>query len=217
VTSEHPNQSLPGVVFRLATHSPSFLDERGGPLNYDNMISLDPRWAGWFVKACMALFAGLIMWCCRTPTSSRGGWRLSAEFSLVVLGMLLFSERTWKHHCVTLLLPFAVLSYYLATCQTRLFLRGYLIGSLAAVLALMASTGTTGLLDALDEAAKRAQVYGAYTWAHLILVAALIVILRRSVVPYQAPPTVINASVLRGRPNAKDRTALVLPATPHPS
>ena len=25
--------------------------------------------------------------------------------------MLLFSERTWKHHCVTLMLPFAVLSY----------------------------------------------------------------------------------------------------------
>ena len=28
--------------------------------------------------------------------------------------MLLFSERTWKHHCVTLVLPFAVLSYGLA-------------------------------------------------------------------------------------------------------
>src|SRR5262249_10094521 len=32
VTSEHPNQSLPGLVFRLATHSPSFLDEHGEPL-----------------------------------------------------------------------------------------------------------------------------------------------------------------------------------------
>ena len=30
------------------------------------------------------------------------------EFSVVVLGMLLFCERTWKHHCVTLLLPFTV-------------------------------------------------------------------------------------------------------------
>src|SRR5205823_14206012 len=27
-------------------------------------------------------------------------WPLAAEFSLIVLGMLLFSERTWKHHCV---------------------------------------------------------------------------------------------------------------------
>ena len=54
---------------------------------------------------------------CRTPARTGLGWRLAAEFSLVVLGMLIFSERTWKHHCVVLILPFSVLSYYLATCQ----------------------------------------------------------------------------------------------------
>ena len=55
----------------------------------------------------------------------------------VVLGMLLFSERTWKHHCVTLMLPFAVLAYYLATCPPRPLLRGYLAASLVAVAVLM--------------------------------------------------------------------------------
>ncbi len=177
VTSEHPNQSLPGLAFRLGTHSPSFADEHGEPLAYHNLANLDPHWVGWFLKGSMLLFAGVVVWSCRTPRSLRQGWRLAAEFSLVVLGMLLFSERTWKHHCVTLLLPFAVLSYYLAACPASRLLRGYLITSLAAVVLLMASTSTS-LLEPLDGAAKLAQVYGAYVWAYLILVAALVVLLR---------------------------------------
>src|SRR5262249_1556780 len=147
VTSEHPNQSLPGLVFRLATHSPSFLDDKGEPLRYDNLTAIPLHQAAWILKGCMALFALLIMWTCRTPTADRQGWRLAAEYSLVILGMLLFSERTWKHHGVTLLLPFAVLSYYLAVCGPRALLRGYLIGSLAVVLLLMTSTSTNGVWD----------------------------------------------------------------------
>src|SRR5438876_10301938 len=92
--------------------------------------------------------------------------------------MLLFSERTWKHHCVTLVLPFAVIAYYLAACRPGPRLRGYLIGSLVAVTLLMASTSTS-LLQPLDYAAKLAQVYGAYVWANLVLVAAIVVLLRR--------------------------------------
>jgi len=186
VTSDHPNQSLPGLIFRLGTHSPSFLDEKGEPFRYDNLVTLSPRQAGWIIKGCMALFAVLIVWSCRTPvlpTTSRHGWRLAAEFSLVILGMLLFSERTWKHHCVTLLLPFAVLVYYLAVCRPGILLRAYLIGSLAVTLLLMTSTSTTGVSEVLDEAAKMAQVYGAYVWAYLVMVAALVVILRGSRLP----------------------------------
>jgi alpha-1,2-mannosyltransferase len=182
VTSDHPNQSLPGLVFRLGTHSPSFLDTQGEPLLYDNLATLSPGQAGWIIKGCMALFAGLIVWSCRTPvqpTTSRQGYRLAAELSLVILGMLLFSERTWKHHCVTLLLPFAVLVYYLSVCRPGILLRTYLIGSLAVTLLLMTSTSTTGVSEALDEGAKMAQVYGGYVGAFLVLVTALVVILRR--------------------------------------
>jgi hypothetical protein len=181
VTSDHLNQSLPGLVFRLVTHSPSITDDKGAPPQFDNLVDFDPHTAGWLIKACMAVFAGLIIWSCRTPISRRQGWRLAAEFSLVVLGMLLFSERTWKHHCVTLLLPFAVLSYYLAVCQPGRLLRGYLIASLSAAFLLITSTGTTGIraLAFFDEVGKQAQVYGAYVWANLVLVAALVVVLRR--------------------------------------
>jgi len=181
VTSDHLNQSLPGLIFRLVTHSPSIADDKGGAPQFDNLLDFDASTAGWLIKACMAVFAGLIVWSCRTPIARRQGWRLAAEFSLVVLGMLLFSERTWKHHCVTLLLPFAVLSYYLAVCRPGRLLRSYLIASLSAVLLLITSTSTTGIraLEFLDDAGKQAQIYGAYVWANLVLVAALVVLLRR--------------------------------------
>lgn len=178
--SEHNNQSLPGLAMRLATHSPSFseyIDKRVySPTEYHNLIDLDPGVVRWFVKACMAGFALLVIWACRTPTVPRPSWRLAAEFSLVVLGMLLFSERTWKHHCVTLLLPFAVLTYYLATARPNPGLRKYLVGTLAASVLLMSSTSIS-LVG--DRAGDLAQVYGAYVWTYLLLGAALVVLLRQ--------------------------------------
>src|SRR5205807_9959013 len=113
----------------------------------------------------------------RTPTRTRQGWRLAAEFSLIVVGMLLFSERTWKHHCVTLILPFAVLSYYVTVCRVGWAMRWYLIASLASVVVLMTLTSTPGL-RAMDGLAQRAEVYGAYVWAYLVLTVALVTVLR---------------------------------------
>jgi hypothetical protein len=181
VTTDHNNQSLPGLVLRLATHSPSFstyIDDQYTPLEYHNLLDLPAAWARLIVKGGMALFAGLVLWTCRTPTTPRRSWRLAAEFSLIVLGMLLFSERTWKHHCVTLLLPFTVLTYQLSAFRQTRPLRWYLVGTLAAVVLLMTTT-STGLVDDLERPAKLAQTYGAYVWAYLLLVAAIVVVLRR--------------------------------------
>jgi hypothetical protein len=177
VTSDHPNQSLPGLLYRLTTHSPSFLDATGLPARYDNLADLDPQTAAWVVKAAMLVFAGLIVGFCRTPTTPRESWRLAAEFSLIVLGMLLFSERTWKHHCVTILLPLAVLTYYIAALSPGFAFRIYLIISLSAAFLLMTATSTTGLNSSLDEMARMAQVYGTYVLAYLVLIAALAAIL----------------------------------------
>jgi hypothetical protein len=61
-------------------------------------------------------------------------------------------------------------------------LRNYLVGSLVVVVLLMLATGTpgsSGPWSVLDESGKMAQVYGAYVWAYLVLVAALVVVLRR--------------------------------------
>jgi alpha-1,2-mannosyltransferase len=189
VTSEHNNQSLPGLVTRLATHSPSFstyVNDVYTPTEYDNVLELTPAQARWLVKGCMAVFALVVVWRLRTPTEPRRGWRLSAEFSFILLGMLLFSERTWKHHCVTLVLPFAVFCYYLATQPASRGTRWGLIGCLTAASLLMLSTSCGVFAD--DSAlggdvaglfGKQAQVYGAYVWAYLLLAAALAVLLNR--------------------------------------
>ncbi len=197
VTSEHNNQSLPGLVARLATHSPSFsiyVHDRYTPTHYDNLLDLSASQARWLVKGCMAIFALMVVWVCRTPTTPREGWRLSAEFSIVLLGMLLFSERTWKHHCVTLVLPFAVICYYLATCSPGRGLRAYLVGSLALSMLLIGATSTAGQDGALEQGrlyevfAKQAQVYGAFVFAYFVLLAALVVLLKR---PAQAKPAAV--------------------------
>src|SRR5207245_2883463 len=109
VTSEHPNQSLPGVAQRLLTHSPSFSAYGNGsytPTEYHNFLAVSSADARWIVRIAQIGFALLIAVLCRTPAAERGGWRLSLEFALIFLGMLIFSERTWKHHCVMLAMPF---------------------------------------------------------------------------------------------------------------
>jgi alpha-1,2-mannosyltransferase len=199
VTSSHENQSLPGVAQRLLTHSPSFVEyaqeepHAPVPQRYDNLLDLPPVAAGWLVKGAQLLFVGLVIWCCRTTMAPRAGWRLAAEFAVIVLGMLLFSERTWKHHCVTLMLPFAVLCYYLSACRPRGWLRGYLIGTLVTVALLMAATSSLSsekehisrFTLMWEEVSKTSQVYGVYVWSYVLLLAALVVVLGR---PDEAEP-----------------------------
>jgi alpha-1,2-mannosyltransferase len=175
--TEHNNQSLPATVMRLTTASPSFSEwdgERRAPVSYHNVLDLAPMTASWLVKGSFVLFGVLMIGTCRTRRDTPERWRLPAEFSLVMLGMLLFSERTWKHHCVLLLLPYTVLVQCLAGGKLEKNRRTAILGLVVLSVVLIAST-STGLLPAA--AAKLAQVYGAYVWAHLLLVAALAVML----------------------------------------
>jgi len=192
VWAEHNNQSLVGLSYRLLTDSPSFSHYEGDeytPDAWHNVANLDRGLLRWLLKGSMAVFALAVVVWCRTPVSQsrsrpdstaappRQGWQLSAEFALILLGILLFSERTWKHYCVTLMLPFAVLCYYLATCHPSKPLRIYLLSTLVAVVLLMESTSTE--LFGKD-IAKMAQVYGAYVWAYLLLMVALFVLLQKN-------------------------------------
>jgi len=175
--TEHNNQSLPATVMRLMTASPSFSEwdgERRAPVSYHNILDLDATTASWLVKGSFVLFGVLLIGTCRTRRDAPERWRLSAEFSLVMLGMLLFSERTWKHHCVLLLLPYTVIVRRLASAELAKTPRNFIAGLTALSIVLSAST-STGLLP--DEIAKLAQVYGAYVWAHLCLAAALAALL----------------------------------------
>ncbi|MBI1832576.1 MAG: DUF2029 domain-containing protein [Planctomycetes bacterium] len=186
VTSEHKNQSLPGLLHRTLSDAPSFSDFDGDEkivLERHNLAPWDREVVQGIVVGCMAIFAILAMVFCRTPMEARPRLALLVEFSVVLLGMLLFCERTWKHHCVTLLLPFSVLAYSVSTPVFSRGVRWYLAGTLVLAAVLMAAT-TTGIFDqeinVNDRLGKLAQVYGAYVWVFLLLTASLFVVLRQN-------------------------------------
>ena len=60
-------------------------------------------------KALALGMVGLLAFLCRTKTSDRRDPRLLGEVALIVLTMLFLSERSWKHHYVTVLLPYSYL------------------------------------------------------------------------------------------------------------
>jgi alpha-1,2-mannosyltransferase len=197
VTTEHTNQSLPGLAYRLLTHRPSAYDGTI-PTEYRNIAEIDPWWVRMGLKAFMAAFAVLVVLTCRTPTDVRGGWRLAAEYSIIVLGMLLFSERTWKHHCVTLALPFAVISYCMFVHAARGPLRTLLASSLVASALLMATT-VGGVGSETTQWAKVAEAWGPYVWLYLILIGTLAVLLRqpKAQARMPMPPIALRACRVR--------------------
>ncbi len=175
VTTEHANQSIPGIVFRLLTNEPSVIDYdeddgRPVPTEFHNLTDIGPTAARLVVRGCQTAFVLAVVLLCRSP-DRRGLW-FAAECSLIVLGMLLFSERTWKHHGVTLALPYAVLAAFLATRPLGPGLRGYIAGTLV----------LTGLLTmgpgALSEKGQDlALTFGTHTAAFLLLTAAVCVVM----------------------------------------
>ncbi len=176
VTSSHINQSLPGVVSRLTTHSPSFtvwIDRVRPELRYDNLLDLSPQVAKNVTMGCMAVFALLVVWTCRGRPAHPG------EYALIVLGMLLFSERTWKHHCVVLMLPFAVLVHHLTLRRGEYAILAILVLALSLILLPGFAAGHERNTVAESPGfAKMAQVYGAYTGAFLLLLGGVVVVLR---------------------------------------
>lgn len=200
VTSERENQSLPGVLTRLLSREPSFskwIDNADTPLAYHNVADLDRQTIKRIVQACQLAFLVLMVLLCRAPVrggaDGRGGWRLAAEYSLILVGMLVFSERTWKHHCVTLVLPFAVLAYGGFADgfprHVRLVARITFFIAMAAVLLptmleafgsrTLAELGTVepGAVERLglnpNSPRELAQVYGAYLWGFVALMVGL--------------------------------------------
>jgi len=187
LTSEHANQSLPGVTVRLLTSEPSFLtygDDGSGPPEaaaYHNFADIGAANAALIVKGCMALFALAVIGLCRLPIHTLGvprdGPAFAAECSLVLLGMLLFSERTWKHHATTLILPMLVLVTAAGSAEVVRSWRQFFLGPLAAAAVLMIVPSVVG-----GDFQNLTMVYGAYCAAFLVLTGGIVGVLaaRRS-------------------------------------
>jgi len=168
VSPQEMNQSMPGVLTRLLVNG------RTGTGRYDqrldvNLLSLPPDQVKLLLKGLSIGFVGLLALLCRTKTTRRTDPRLLGEFALVVLTMLFVSERSWKHHYVTILLPVTYLAYRVGMPgpKTKRWILG---GALALATFLMATTSSEiGGQFADDSGHKLAQAYGMFFWAGLVL------------------------------------------------
>ncbi len=181
ITSEHANQSIPGTVTRLLTDQPSSIeyeDDKPVPGGYHTLADIGAENARWIIRACQAIWVGVLLrlgWTNISKRNRRTGLAFAAECSYVFLGMLLFSERTWKHHATTLVLPFAVIFAFVATRPMSRAWKIYFYATLGAVfvLALVPSIGP-------EEFQNTCMAYGSHTALFLLLIAAIAVVMRRT-------------------------------------
>ncbi|HEX8201164.1 MAG TPA: glycosyltransferase family 87 protein, partial [Isosphaeraceae bacterium] len=137
------NQSMVGVLTRLFTEAPPVAGSSRYALEVDvNLVAWDRARVVALVKGLSLALVALLAVFCRTRTRRRDDARLLGEFSLVVLTMLFVSERSWKHHYVTLLLPYTYLVCRLAAPGVSPRVRRVLATALAASAALMATTSS---------------------------------------------------------------------------
>jgi alpha-1,2-mannosyltransferase len=168
-SAQEINQSMVGVLTRLLT------DQRTGSGRYDvhldlNLVSWPPAVVSMLMKGISLVLVGLLAVLCRTKTIRRDDYRVFGECALVVLTMLFVSERSWKHHFVTLLLPYTYLCYRIGVApgrpRTRIVL-GLAVGLSALFMATTSSE--LGGLFARHQGHKIAQGYGMFLWAGVIL------------------------------------------------
>ena len=163
----HINQSLIGVITRLLSigngqgHYKPLVDANLVELNRDRVVLV--------LKVVSLGLVGLLALLCRTKTKRRDDPRLLGEFSLVVLTMLLVSERSWKHHFVTLLLPFTYLGYRVSLEVLPKITRRSIALAMGLAGLLMLSTSDAGKMMADGRGDKVAQGYGMFLWAAVVL------------------------------------------------
>jgi hypothetical protein len=167
------NQSIIGVIYRLLTSRA----HAQGPYALDrdtNIASLPPETVRLMIKGVVAGLLGLLAFFCRTKASDRRDPRLLGEFALVVLTMLFVSERSWKHHYVTVLLPITYLTSEFFSPRVGPRGRGAIVLSWALAFSLMASTSPEiGGLFVDGQGHEIAQGYGLFMWAGVVLYATV--------------------------------------------
>ena len=134
-----------------------------------NLLSWSPLLVSRLVKGLAIGLVGVLAWLCRTKTNRRDDPRLLGEFSLVVLTMLFVSERSWKHHYVTVLLPYTYLMYRVGVSEVSKSVRIALASAMVLSALLMATTSSELGGHIVKEGHKLAQGYGMFLWAGVVL------------------------------------------------
>jgi alpha-1,2-mannosyltransferase len=170
MSKQEMNQSMGGVLTRLLTETRGGHGDRYDVEHHVNLVAWDSKTVVRLLKGLSLALVGVLAWLCRTKTERRDDPRLLGEFSLVVLTMLFVSERSWKHHYVTLLLPYTYLASRVGVAGLPKRARWALGGVLALSAFLIATTSSEiGGLFSHGEGHKVAQAYGMFFWSGVVL------------------------------------------------
>ncbi len=163
--TEHINQSLTGWLGRLLTNSTAIVARTP---HFESDVSI--HWLalehGTFKLVHYAACVALLTFVARNTRGPRTPGVALREYALVALAMLLLSERSWKQHFVTALLPLAALAAAAFAPASEPGRRRLALAVLCVVAVLMGLTGE-GLLG--ERWSDLAEAYGAWTIAALTL------------------------------------------------
>lgn len=176
VDTEQVNQSLPALLHRVLTPAIAIKGEGDGVDESIGILHLDSRQIRLVVAGLVVGVLIPVAWLMRTNWTDTNTHIRMHEIALVLLLMLLFSERSWKHHYVSIFLPALIL-----VTETRLAAeRGSLDWRFGVALAALTMAGLGMLFSSTDAVrwtgdvrlAKLVQAWGGYVWAALALAAA---------------------------------------------
>jgi hypothetical protein len=183
------NQSIAGLMSRFFTALAPTRSTYG--LHHHWSVAAWPPWlVSYLIKAVAVSLVGMLAFLCRTRTNDRRDPRLLGEVALVVLTMLFVSERSWKHHYVTVTIPYTYLVSEFFSNRLGPRSRRFVAAAWALSFGLMASTSTEiGGLFGEGQGHEIAQGYGAFLWAGVVLYAMVAwrVWARRLEPPFNSP------------------------------
>jgi hypothetical protein len=145
VTREIANQSLQGVAVRLLSNAGilsiiAMPTEQALAAGMEEMVRPATALGALLRPTISLVVLGALAGLCRTRCSSRRDPRRLLEFGLVLLAMMLLSERTWKHHATTLPIIYLGLWFVVACGPWSDRTRGWWVAGLVAQMILLLGT-----------------------------------------------------------------------------
>lgn len=173
-----PNQSLWGVVLRILSNAGVLPVEhmswtQAEKVGQKNMARPETT-TGRMLRPLISLsVVAMLAWACRRRMSDRRDVRGALEFALILLAMMLLSERTWKHHATTLPIVYLAIWYALTHLHWGQVRRGVFVCLLAAQWFMLVAS-SEGLFG--DHIADKMMDGGIFCWG-LVLAAIQIVVM----------------------------------------
>jgi alpha-1,2-mannosyltransferase len=169
------SQSVAGVALRLFSHALAFDSHHGGVTvsHFVNVATLDTVTIQRGLRVLLIATVGGGMWWMRKPLARLDTRRYVEEIAAVAAFMLWFSERTWVHHYVSLVLVLAAGAMVVSDWSIPRA-RRRLVGQAAVVFFVVTLTASEAGKSLGPDAIDWIKAYGALLFASIFLTFAVL-------------------------------------------